>query len=89
MKTEQEYIKDLTEIRSMMERSTKFLSLTGWSGIMAGIYALIGAYIAFQLLHFNRQEMLLNVNQMPENGLELVILALTVLFLAVGTARTK
>ncbi|KAA6431588.1 hypothetical protein FEM33_25115 [Dyadobacter flavalbus] len=86
MKTEQEYIRDLTEIRSMMERSTKFLSLTGWSGIMAGIYALIGAYIAFKLLHFNSQEIILNTKQLPENGPELVILALTVLFLAVGTA---
>ncbi|GGB87598.1 hypothetical protein [Dyadobacter sediminis] len=89
MKTEQEYIRDLTEIRSMMERSTKFLSLTGWSGIMAGIYALIGAYIAFQLLDFNGHDVALynrNIQQLPANGPELVILALTILLLAVGTA---
>ena len=89
MKTEQEYIKDLTEIRSMMERSTKFLSLTGWSGIMAGIYALIGAYIAFRLFSFNGQEMLLstrNTQQLSANGPELIILSLAILILAVGTA---
>lgn len=51
MKTEQDYIKDITEIRSMMERSTRFLSLTGWSGILAGVYALIGAGIAYKVFY--------------------------------------
>jgi len=40
------HIEDLKEIRSLMEKSTRFLSLSGWSGIMAGVYALIGAYLA-------------------------------------------
>jgi hypothetical protein len=40
------HINDLKEIRSLMEKSTRFLSLSGWSGIMAGVYALIGAYLA-------------------------------------------
>lgn len=40
------HIDDLKEIRSLMEKSTRFLSLSGWSGIMAGVYALIGAYMA-------------------------------------------
>ena len=35
--------KELAEIKAMMERSTRFLSLSGLSGILAGIYALIGA----------------------------------------------
>lgn len=41
---------DLKHIRSMMERSSKFLSLSGISGISAGIVALIGAYIAHLIL---------------------------------------
>jgi len=48
MKTDQEYIKDLSEIRQMMEKSSKFLSLAGWSGIMAGIYALAGAFLIYR-----------------------------------------
>ncbi len=40
------HLDQLAEIRSLMERSTRFISLSGWSGIMAGIYALIGSYIA-------------------------------------------
>lgn len=87
MKTEQEYIKDLTEIRSMMERSTKFLSLTGMSGIMAGIYALVGAYVAYNFYY--PQEISYNTlggEGITESMLKLVLLALIILVLAVGTA---
>lgn len=35
--------RELAEIKAMMERSTRFLSLSGLSGVLAGIYALIGA----------------------------------------------
>ena len=45
------YIEDLKDIRSMMQRSSKFLSLSGLSGILAGIYALAGAFIAYRLLY--------------------------------------
>ena len=41
----------LKEIRSIMERSARFLSLSGWSGIWAGSVALIGAGIAHLLIH--------------------------------------
>lgn len=38
---------DLLAIREMMERSTKFLSLSGLSGVFAGVCALIGAAVAY------------------------------------------
>jgi hypothetical protein len=53
MKENRDYIKDIAEIRSMMERSSKFLSLSGWAGIMAGLYALAGAFIAYNYFDFN------------------------------------
>lgn len=34
----------------MMKKSTRFLSLSGLSGVFAGIYALVGAYIAYLML---------------------------------------
>lgn len=49
--TNEKHLQDIQEIRSIMERSTRFMSLSGLSGIMAGIYALIGAYFAQR--HFN------------------------------------
>lgn len=47
METGQESsLKTLQDIRSIMERSARFISLSGWSGIWAGGTALVGAYIA-------------------------------------------
>ncbi|MEP7277906.1 MAG: hypothetical protein ABI813_04625 [Bacteroidota bacterium] len=34
------------DIKRIMERSSRFISLSGWSGIAAGICALVGAYTA-------------------------------------------
>lgn len=45
------YLKDITEIKQMMNRSSRFISLSGLSGILAGIYALIGAAAAW--FHLN------------------------------------
>jgi hypothetical protein len=53
MDTEQEQLKAITEIRSMMERSSRFISLSGMSGVSAGIFALIGAIVAFFYLNLN------------------------------------
>ncbi|SMD01609.1 hypothetical protein [Chryseobacterium sp. YR221] len=42
------YHEDLSHIRSMMERSSRFISLSGLSGVVAGLAALIGAaYVYF------------------------------------------
>ncbi len=45
-----EYLKDISEIKDMMNKSSRFFSLSGLSGIMAGIYALIGASVAYYLV---------------------------------------
>ncbi len=45
--SEKDYLKDISEIKNLMNRSSRFISLSGLSGIMAGIYALIGAAIAY------------------------------------------
>ncbi len=42
------YHEDLLHIRSMMERSSRFISLSGLSGVVAGLAAIIGAgYVYF------------------------------------------
>lgn len=46
----QQHLETLTEIRSMMERSSRFISLSGLSGIFAGTFALIGACAAYNKL---------------------------------------
>lgn len=48
---EQNLHDELASIRNLMERSSKFISLSGLSGILAGIYALIGAAVAFSFIY--------------------------------------
>ncbi len=48
--SEKDYLQDITEIKNIMNKSSRFLSLSGLSGILAGIYALVGAYFARVLL---------------------------------------
>ncbi len=49
----QKHQEDLAHIRSMMERSSRFISLSGLSGVFAGLSALIGGLYAFQLFESN------------------------------------
>lgn len=44
---EQQHLETLSDIRRMMERSSRFISLSGLSGVFAGIAALAGAWIAY------------------------------------------
>lgn len=50
MKENLEPQETLLEIRQMMERSSRFISLNGLSGVFAGILALTGAFFAYQYL---------------------------------------
>jgi hypothetical protein len=43
-------LRDIKDIRRMMERSSRFISLSGLSGVSAGICALIGAWLGYNIL---------------------------------------
>jgi hypothetical protein len=45
-----EHLDNLSEIRSLMERSSRFISLSGLSGVFAGTFALLGAMAAYLYL---------------------------------------
>lgn len=47
MKEATDHLEELKEIRSLMERSSRFISLSGLSGIFAGAFALAGAAAAY------------------------------------------
>ena len=49
-------LETLQDIKRMMERSSRFISLSGWSGIAAGGCALAGAWIAHQRIKFYYQQ---------------------------------
>ena len=87
MKEIPEYEKDLASIRTMMERSVKFLSLSGLAGVLAGIYAVIGASIAYWLVYYPYSPFGIRffyVNEEQVIG-KLLITAIIVLILSLGT----
>lgn len=84
---ENNYLKDNHEIKDLMNRSTQFISLSGFSGVLAGIYALAGAYFAHDLLE-TRHEVYGEEYVILESATFKYILltAFVVLFLSVATA---
>ncbi len=45
------YLDQLSQIKHIIEERTRFSFLSGLSGILAGIYALIGAYLAYRIIY--------------------------------------
>lgn len=45
------YLQDINEIKTMMNKSSRFLSISGLSGTLAGVFALIGAYLGYQIIY--------------------------------------
>ncbi|MBP9212008.1 MAG: hypothetical protein KBF97_04355 [Bacteroidetes bacterium] len=85
MKSPQDISRDIDEIRSIMERSTKFPSLAGWAGIMAGLYALSGATAAYLFFGFrpvSASEVSIAASDLASVGL----IAVAVLVLSVVSA---
>jgi hypothetical protein len=84
---EKDIYSELSSIRNLMERSTKFISLSGLSGIMAGIYALIGAYAGYRVVYGNSRDLDYRDHYVnaPETLTALLFIALAVLIFSVLT----
>jgi hypothetical protein len=66
-------LQNLSEIRSMMEKSSRFISLSGFSGVFIGLFALTGVGAAWiymnRYLHIDNYRELLNRWQsLPDQG---------------------
>ncbi|MBP2832194.1 hypothetical protein J8281_08330 [Aquimarina sp. U1-2] len=88
----EEYLKDITEIKNMMNKSSRFLSLSGLSGILAGIYALTGAAFAYYLFEKSGRDYIILDSQVFRYILiDLFVVALlsiaTAIFLSVKKAK--
>lgn len=87
MHDSREHLQTLTEIRSLMERSSKFLSLSGLSGVSAGVIALAGAALVYTRLNsrlytaITRRAGVYPADQ-PDSRLFLITVAVGVLVLA-------
>lgn len=76
------YLRDIQDIKKMMDRSSQFLSLSGLAGIMAGVYALAGAYAVHGIIE--QQTGYLTIESAA--FLQIALIALAVLTLSIITA---
>ncbi len=88
----EQQLNDITAIRTMMERASKFLSLSGLSGVMAGLVATIGGIFVYWYLEIHAIDsgLLKNIGfEYPDFRkvvLNVAIVAFLVLSLSVGSA---
>lgn len=90
MTEQNSHLDALLDIRQMMQRSSRFISLSGLSGIAAGFWALVGAYfandrIAAYYVRYNRQGDFSGAD-FQRLKLYLLLLAVVVLALALLSA---
>ena len=68
MNSQKEQLETLREIRTLMERSSRFLSLSGFSGVIAGIAAIAGVVAAYLFLGLSPFEPGYHQMAIGENG---------------------
>lgn len=77
------YLEDIGEIKNLMNRSSRFISLSGWSGIFAGWYALTGGIAAYFFLFFGAEK---SIAFNPGNYNVAAIFLFSILILSIVTA---
>lgn len=84
---EQDVYQELTSIRALMERSSKFISLSGLAGVLAGVYALMGVGLAYMLIR-NRAGIYNDNPYVEDKGIlmQLILIASGVLILSIITS---
>ena len=82
------YLQDIRDIKDMMNRSTQFISLSGLSGVLAGVYAILGALYAKSILASRQTSYLSDryVTIESDTFQQILTTAIVVLCLSVGTA---
>ena len=87
LKMEDKYLNDIAEIKKMMSKSSQFISLSGLSGILAGLYALVGAFVAkYYINEYDSYASVLEVVNYQNLILKLFLIALSVLIASIVTS---
>lgn len=81
------YQEELAHIRQMMERSSRFISLSGLSGVIAGIVALLGSFYVYFIFQRDGIDYFDGERNVHSHSIakELFFVALIVLFLAISS----
>lgn len=92
MNKQKEQLEAILDIRNLMERSSRFLSLSGLAGVMIGIAAIVGVavahvYMAISIFQAGYHRLILNKNGDPNGDIFLFLLidVLLVLLFSIAT----
>jgi hypothetical protein len=82
----EKYLEDLAAIRQSMERSNRVLSLSGLSGVLAGLFALAGSAYAYFLIYYPSMPYGIRYFYVKDDHVigKLIIAAALVLFLSLS-----
>jgi len=82
----EKYIEDIQQIKEIMDRSSRFISLSGLSGVLAGIFALIAAYLAYDTIYSGQDYMEYRIALLTTESLtRLLIIAVVTISLSLGS----
>lgn len=84
--SKEQHIQSLHEIKDIMNRSSRFMSLSGIAGVLAGVFAIIGAWLAYQRVYDNQDYLSLRKASLDEDVImELILIASSLLILSIGS----
>jgi hypothetical protein len=84
------YERDLASIRNIMERSVKFISLSGLAGVLAGVIALLSATYAYKMLYPDGEFYdASRVEISADTKIKFILLGLATLVVSIAIATSK
>jgi hypothetical protein len=82
----EKYISDLSDIKEMMNRSSRFISLSGLSGVFAGAFALIAVFLVYNKVYADQDySNYISAGLASESLAYLLIVATVTLLASIGT----
>lgn len=84
---QKELINEIGQIRSLMEKSSRFMSISGLSGVLIGSYALLGALVCYIIVYGFKSEFGYRDYYITNSSvvLKLFLIALVVLIASIAT----
>lgn len=85
---QKDLIVEIGQIRSLMEKSSRFMSISGLSGVLIGTYALLGAFLGYLTVYGFQSEFRYRDYYITDTGIivKLVSIAVAVLLASIVTS---
>lgn len=79
----QQHLENLSELKGILSRNTRFLSFSGLAGVIAGVLALIGQTVAV-MYYLSHPEIDITKKLAPEHAIVFLTISAAIMILSVG-----